>query len=98
VAARLRICKASLYNYLNEQTLPGYEVLKRAHEVLGFRFQYMDFTSPRRSKRRDGKASIPQGVLPFLEMLRPEDLKVIAKKTVECENALQVTIQIRFAG
>jgi hypothetical protein len=36
-------------------------------------------------------------ILPFLEMLRQEDLRGIGKKTVEGEDALQVTIQIRLA-
>ncbi len=98
LALKLRVCKASLYNYLGEQTLPGYEVLKRAHETLGFRFQYLDFSGPAPQVNRRKTASDAQSVLPLFETLRPEDLRVIRKKTVERENALELTIQIRFGS
>jgi hypothetical protein len=98
VASKLRVCKASLYNYLGEQTLPGYEVLKRAHETLGFRFQYLDFSGPAPPMNRRKTANNAQAALPFFETLRPEDLSVIRKKAVERENALELTIQIRFGS
>lgn len=98
---RLKICRASLYNYLNYQektTLPGYDLLKRAHEDLGFRFQYLDFQTVLPRRKRTEMPQERPGVLPFLELLQKDDIEVIDKKTVERENALELTVRIRFVS
>jgi hypothetical protein len=95
---RLKICKASLYNYINEQTLPSYGVLKRAHDEIGFEFPLMDFAAPPKSREHRQRSTDAQGALPFFEPLTTDDFKIIRKKTVERENALELTIQIRLAG
>jgi len=98
---RLKICKASLYNYLNhrdKETLPSYDLLKRAHDELGFQFRYLDFSKTPQRRRRAKTMLRSQGVLPFLELLRKDDIQVVSKRTVEGENALELTVRIRFAG
>lgn len=95
---KLRICKASLYNYINEKTLPGYGVLKRAHDEIGFEFPLMDFAAPPNPRARGNQTPDSQGVLPLFEPLTTDDFKIIKKKTVERDNALELTIQIRLAG
>src|ERR1700722_4915092 len=61
---KLKICKASLYNYINEQTLPGYGVLKRAHDEISFEFSMLDFAVPPPSRSRKPQANNQQGGLP----------------------------------
>lgn len=98
LCGRLKICKASLYNYINEVTLPSYGVLKRAHDEIRFEFPLMDFTAPTKSRAHQPQSINVQGVLPLFETLTTDHFKIIRKKTIERENALELTIQIRLTG
>ncbi len=98
---KLKICRASLYNYLNyleKNILPGYDLLKRAHDELDFRFKYLDFQTDLRRKERTKIPLERPGILPFLDLLQKDDIEVINKKTVESESALELTVRIRFVG
>jgi hypothetical protein len=97
VMKELRVSRASFYNYMNEVDLANFDVLKRAHEKLGFSFSYTDFEIAPRSKRRAEIRSDLQQVLPFLENVQQSDIQVVGKKTVG-RDILELTVQIRFAG
>jgi hypothetical protein len=98
IAKQLKVCRASLYNYLRQTDLAGIDVLERAHRVLGFNFSYMDFSvTPRRKSAMRGEPSA-QGVLPFIiGSIQKDDVQVTCAKPVKRETALEVTVQIRFA-
>jgi len=97
VAKELRVSRASLYNYRKEEDLASFDVLKRAHEKLGFSFSYTDFKVTPRSKQGIKNRSELQQVLPFLESVHQDDIQVVGKKTVG-RDTLELTVQIRFAG
>jgi len=96
IAKELKVCRASLYNYLNKTDLAGSEVMRRSQLKLGFKFQYMDFESTRTQPRGDQTADA-QGVLPFLQTLRQDDISVTRKKDVQ-RDTLELAVQIRFTG
>jgi len=77
--------------------LAGYDVLKRAHDIFGFEFTYMDFerTPSLRSPGKNGTDA--QGVLPFLKTVRQDDIQIVGTKPVE-RDTLELTVQIRFTG
>ena len=98
VAKELRVCRAALYNYMdkNKKVLAGFHTLKRAHDRLGFKFQYMSFDVPSPIRRRK-RPSDTEPTLPFLEALKQDDIRVVGKKNVGSET-LELPVQIRFAG
>jgi transcriptional regulator with XRE-family HTH domain len=97
VMKELGVSSASLYNYKNEEDLPSFDLLKRAHEKLGFSFSYTDFKFTPRSKRRTRNRFDQQPILPFIESVQRDDIQVVGKKTVG-RDTLELTVQIRFAG
>jgi len=98
VAKDLGICRASLYKYRNEELLPPIETLRLAHRLYGFDFPYIDFDEIPDPKVRQQLPIDAQGFLPFFEPLTTDNFKIIKKKTVERENALELTIQIRLTS
>lgn len=95
-AKKLKICPASLYNYLRKADLPRYEVLKRAHDLWGWNFQHIDFAA--QSARSPSEIDQPrQYILPFIESVRERDIKIIRAKSVK-PDCLELTVQIRFVS
>jgi hypothetical protein len=100
VAKELHICRASLYNYLRktDPPMPSYSVLEQAHRALEFKFRNPYFSLAPQDKPRAQRELPKQGVLPFLESIQKDDVEVLRAKPVKSENALELTIQIRFTG
>lgn len=101
IAKDLHVCRASVYNYLRktDPPMPSHAVLEEARRTLRFRFRNPYFAiAPGRAAR--GKHTTgTQEVLPFpLDSIRLEDIQVIGAKPVQRATALQLTVQIRFAG
>jgi predicted transcriptional regulator len=96
IAKEIGVCRASLYNYLDKTDLASNSVLERAYRKLGFKFSYMDFSIPSPEKRRHKPEPAEQGTFPFLESIGKENIEVLRAKPVKSENALEVTVQIRF--
>jgi hypothetical protein len=95
-AKELGVSLASLYNYRNKTDLPSNEVLKRAHDLWGWNFQYIDFAKG--AGRAPSESEQPrQYVLPFIENVHEGDIQVIRAKAVK-PDSLQLTVQIRFVG
>lgn len=95
-AHELKINLASFYNYRNKTDLPSYEILKRAHDLWGWNFKYIDFAE--QSARAPSEAEQPrQYVLPFIENVHESDIQVIRAKAVKPDSLL-LTVQIRFAS
>lgn len=95
VRSKLGVSRMSVFNYKDGTDSANLDVLKRAHDELGFSFPYIDFSMPRKPKASKAELKKAQGVLPFLEPLRREDIRVIGKKTVDPQT-LELTVQIRF--
>ncbi len=100
VAKELHVCRASVYNYLrkSDPPLPSYSVLEQAHRAFRFQFSHTDFSVAPQDKSRPQRELPRQGVLPFLESIQKDDVEVLSAKPVKSENALEITVQIRFAG
>jgi predicted transcriptional regulator len=96
-ATELGVCRASLYNYRNKTDLASFEVLKRAHDLWGFTFQYLDFAVGARRSAPSEEDQPRQYVLPFIEGVRQRDVEIIRAKPVK-PDTLQLTVNIRFAG
>ena len=95
-AKELKICPASFYNYRNKADLPSYSVLKRAHDLWKWNFQYIDFAE--QSAKAPSEVEQPrQYVLPFIESVRESDIKIIRAKPVK-PDTLELTVQIRFVS
>jgi hypothetical protein len=95
-ARELHICLASFYNYRSKKDLPSYSVLKRAHDLWGWNFQYVDFAE--QSAKAPSEVEQPsQYVLPFIESVRERDIQIIRAKPVK-PDTLELTVRIRFAG
>ena len=93
-AKQLRVGKASFYNYVNGDTLPDMEVLRRANDIWGFKCKYIDFAEilPKQ------KAKSPrQLVFAFLQLMRSRDVQVV-QVGPRSENVLEVTLNIRFSA
>lgn len=98
IAEKLQIGRASLYKYRRELALPPFEVLRSASRFYGFKFSHIDFEEvPLRQKRR-GKRSTEPAVLPLLALIEKDDIEVVRTKPVASENALELTIHIRFGS
>lgn len=96
VAGKLKISLASFYNYRNKTNLASYEVLKRAHDLWGWNFEYMDFGEP--SAKAPSETEAPrQYVLPFIENVHESDIQVIRAKAVKPDTLL-LTVQIKFVS
>lgn len=95
VRSKLRVSRASLFNYKDGTDLASLDVLKRAHEELGFSFPYMDFSAPQKPRTSRAELKKAQGAFSFLEPLRREHIRVVSKKTVDSQT-LELTMQIRF--
>jgi hypothetical protein len=96
-ARELAVSRASFYNYLNQTDLASFEVLKRAHDRLGMKFDYIDFGASARSLNVAAIEQPRQYVLPFLKSVRENDIEVISTKPVR-PDTLQLTINVKFAG
>jgi hypothetical protein len=95
-AKELKICPASFYNYRKKADLPSYSVLKRAHDLWGWNFQYIDFAE--QSAQAPSEVEQPrQYVLPFIGGVRESDIRIIRAKPVK-PDTLELTVQIRFVG
>lgn len=99
VAHRLMVCRAALYRYMDDskQVMPSFHTLKRAHDELGFKFKHINFDVEPASRAKRTKGSEAQGILPFLQALKQENIQVVGKKQVGSET-LELTVHIRFAG
>jgi len=96
VAEKLKIGLASFYNYRNKKSLASYEILKRAHDVWDWKFEYIDFGE--RSARAPSEVEAPrQYVLPFIENVRESDVQIIRAKAVKPDTLL-LTVQIKFVS
>ncbi len=96
IADKLKISPASFYNYRNKTNLAGYEVLKRAHDLWGWNFEYIDFGE--RSAKAPSETEAPrQYVLPFIENVHESDIQVIRAKAVKPDTLL-LTVQIKFVS
>jgi hypothetical protein len=101
IAKDLQVCRASVYNYLRktDPPMPSYSVLEQARRALRFKFRdpYFSIAPGRGSSAK--RTTDAQEVLPFpLDSIRLEDVRVVGAKPVQRANALQLTVQIRFAG
>lgn len=97
-AAELGICLASFYKYANGDDLPGYEVLRRAHEKWGSEFDHLDFDAIHpKYKGVRGLHEEKQYVLPFIEGVKEKDVTIV---DVEAKrpNSLELRLKIRFAS
>jgi hypothetical protein len=93
-AKQLGVKLSSFYNYVNGDTLPDMDVLRRANEVWDIKWKHLDF-SEILAKR---KVQSPQQlVFAFLELLRAEDIEVV-NVGPKAKNVLQVTLNIRFSA
>ncbi len=96
-AKKLKVSRASFYNYLNQNDLPRFEILKRAHDLWGIKFKYVDFGAQRKSSSPSETDQPRQYVLPFIESVRENDIEIIQAKPVK-PDTLQLTVNIKFAG
>jgi len=96
-AKELRVSPASFYNYVNQDDLPSFEVLKRAHDKWGLNFKHVDFGSRAPVSAPTEEESPRQYLLPFLESVRQNDIEVLRTKPVK-PDMLEVTVRIKFAG
>jgi DNA-binding phage protein len=99
VAGQLNVCRAALYRYLDDskQVMPVFDTLKRAHDELGFQFRYFNFDVEPTARGKRKRTLDEQGILPFLQALKQENIQVVGKKQVGSQT-LELTVQIRFAG
>ena len=96
VAKELSISLASVYNYWHKTDLPGYEVLKRTHDLWGWKFKHIDFAES--SARAPSETEEPrQYVLPFIRNIHESDIQVVRAKPVKPDR-LELTVQIRFVS
>ena len=105
MAKELGISRPSLYNYLNKGDVPNGRVLEKARELWGMKFE--DEHLPlekvtealrRKSARKRDKTPDPrQYVLPFLEAVTTNDIRIIrveAKKP----SSVELVLNIRFGS
>ena len=90
---------ASFYNYVAGSDLPRMEVLKKAKEKWGIKWDLID---PAEIVRSQKVQSPQQYVLSFLEALREEDIEISkvtpSKRDPQKESVLQITLKIRFSA
>jgi transcriptional regulator with XRE-family HTH domain len=96
-ARELGVSRASLYNYRNKNDLAGFEVLKRAHDLWDFTFQYVDFAVGARRLAPSEEDRPRQYVLSFIQGVQERDVEVVRAKPVK-PDTLQLTVNIRFVG
>jgi len=96
-ARELAVSPASFYNYLNQNDLASFDVLKRSHERFGIKFDYIAFGAAARSVQMPTLEQPRQYILPFLKSVRENDIEVISTKPVR-PDTLQLTVNIKFAG
>lgn len=96
-ANELRVSRASFYNYLGKKDLPGFEVLKRAHDLWDMCFAYIDFGNGATKAALSESDQPRQYVLPFIKSVNEGDVEVIRAKPVR-PDTLQLTVNIKFAG
>jgi hypothetical protein len=91
-AKQLDVCPASFYKYAKGETLPDFEVLRRAHEEWGIRWKYIDTSEilPIRKVRTP-----EQAVLSFLRAL-DEDSVEISHVGTDGETVLDIKLKVRF--
>ena len=98
-AKQLDVSLASFYKYVAGTDLPRMEVLKRAQEKWGLKWDLID---PAQILRTRKIQSSEQYLFSFLKSVRQEDVLVYEvtppKKGPEKENALQITLKIRFTA
>jgi hypothetical protein len=91
-AEELGVCLASFYKYIKGETLPDFEVLKRAQLEWGVKWQYMDTSEilPIRKVRTP-----EQFVFSFLKALHEDDVE-ISEVGAEGETVLHIRLKVRF--
>lgn len=91
-AKQINVCPASFYKYMRGETLPDFEVLRRAHHEWGIKWQYIDTSEvlPIRKVR-----TAEQAVFSFLRALREDDVE-ISQVGTEGETVLHIKLKVRF--
>jgi hypothetical protein len=91
-AKQIDVGMASFYNYVKGKTLPDFEVLRRAHERWGIKWQYIDTSEilPIRKVRTP-----EQAVFSFLKALHEDDVE-ISEVGAEGETVLHIRLKVRF--
>jgi transcriptional regulator with XRE-family HTH domain len=91
-AKQIGVCPASFYKYLNGETLPDFEVLRRAHNEWGIKWLYIDTSEvlPIRKVRTP-----EQTVFSFLKALHEDDVE-ISQVGTEGETILHIKLKVRF--
>jgi transcriptional regulator with XRE-family HTH domain len=72
-ADQLGVCRASFYKYLKGETLPDFEVLRKAHNVWGIKWKYID-TSEILPIRR--VQTPEQAVFSFLRAMNEDSVEI----------------------
>lgn len=94
LARELGVCKASFYNYLKGTDLPGWEVLRRAHEKWGFTSDLLDFR--RQGPMRPRPKVLPrQYKLSFLSQVHERDVEIVSTRPVGSDT-LELLVKIKF--
>jgi len=93
-AAELGIGLASFYNYANGTTLPDMDVLRKATQQWGIKWEYFDSGELLRTKKVE---TVEQLVFAFLDEVKPQDFKVV-KVGPKAADLLHVTLQIKFSA
>lgn len=91
-AKRLGVSVAAFYKYINKENLPDMEVLLRAKEEWGVKWDYLD---PAEVLRKKDVANVRQLVFTFLEAIEKEDIKVV-EVSPDGTSVLQISFKIKF--
>jgi transcriptional regulator with XRE-family HTH domain len=105
MARELGVSRASLYNYLNEDDVPNGQVLERARELWGMKFddeslpldKIADVLRRNSARRRKKTPDSRQYVLSFLEAVTPEDVTVISVKP-KGPSSVKLVLNIKFGS
>jgi hypothetical protein len=91
-AKQIDVCLASFYKYLKGETLPDFEVLRRAHHEWGIKWKYIDTSEvlPIRKVR-----TAEQAVFSFLRALGKDDVE-ISQVGTEGETVLHIKLKVSF--
>lgn len=90
-AKQIGVCLASFYKYVKGETLPDFEVLRRAHHEWGIRWKYIDTAEILPIKK---VKSPRQAVFAFLKALDDDDVKIHVDAAGE--TTLKIELTVRF--
>jgi hypothetical protein len=90
-AEQIDVCRASFYKYVNGETLPDFEVLRRAHHEWGIKWKYIDTSEvlPIRKVRTP-----EQAVFSFLRALDEDNVEISVG--TEGETVLHIKLKVHF--